>query len=59
MSDPAFYMYQSYIEASSYRSVHVLLNLLKELGERDKMQWLPSILSLFHIEFNTFNNTVP
>ena len=38
-------------------SDHVLLNLLKELGERDKMRGLPSILSLFHNEFNTFNNT--
>ena len=28
-------------------SAHVLLNLLKELGKRDKMQGLPSILSLF------------
>ena len=27
-------------------SAHVLLNLLKELGERDKMRGLPSILSL-------------
>ena len=37
-------------------SAHVLLNLLKELGKRDKMRGLPSILSLFH-EFNKFNNT--
>ena len=28
-------------------SVHVLLNLLNELGKRDKMLGLPSILSLF------------
>ena len=28
-------------------SVHVLLNLLNELGKRDKMRGLPSILSLF------------
>ena len=34
----------------------VLLNLLKELGKRDKMRGLLSILSLFH-EFNQFNNT--
>ena len=26
---------------------HVLLNLLKELGKRDKMRGLPSILALF------------
>ena len=28
-------------------SAHVLLNLLNELGIRDKMRGLPSILSLF------------
>ena len=39
-------------------SAHVLLNLLKELGKRDKMRGLPSILSLFRNEFNKFNNTV-
>ena len=33
-------------------SAHVLLNLLNELGKRDKMRGLPSILSLFRIEFN-------
>ena len=38
-------------------SAHVLLNLLNELGKRDKMQCLPSILSLFRNEFNKFNNT--
>ena len=27
-------------------SAHVLLNLLNELGKRDKMQGLPSFLSL-------------
>ena len=37
--------------------VHVLLNLLNELGKRDKMQGLPSILSLFRSELNKFNNT--
>ena len=36
---------------------HVLLKLLNELGKRDKMRGLPSILSLFHNEFNEFNNT--
>ena len=34
-----------------------LLNLLNELGKRDKMRGLPSILSLFRNEFNKFNNT--
>ena len=38
-------------------SAHVLLNLLNELGKRDKMRGLPSILSLFRNEFNKFNNT--
>ena len=38
-------------------SAHVLLNLLNELGKRDKMRGLPSILSLFCNEFNKFNNT--
>ena len=33
-------------------SAHVLLNLLNELGKRDKMRGLPSILSLFRNEFN-------
>ena len=38
-------------------SAHVLLNLLNELGKRDKMRGLASILSLFRNEFNKFNNT--
>ena len=38
-------------------SAHALLNLLNELGERDKMRGLPSMLSFFHNEFNKFNNT--
>ena len=38
-------------------SAHVLLTLLNELGKRDKMRGLPSILSLFRNEFNKFNNT--
>ena len=37
-------------------SAHVLFNLLNELGKRDKMRGLPSILSLFRNEFNIFNN---
>ena len=31
----------------SYMKAHVLLNILNELGKRDKMRGLPSILSLF------------
>ena len=38
-------------------SAHVLLNLLNELGKRDKMRGLPSILSLFRNKFNKCNNT--
>ena len=33
-------------------SAHVLLNSLNELGKRDKMPGLQSILSLFCNEFN-------
>ena len=38
-------------------SAHVLLNVLNELGKRDKMRGLPSISSLFRNEFDEFNNT--
>ena len=38
-------------------SAHVLLNLSNELGKRNKMRGLPSILSLFRNELNKFNNT--
>ena len=38
-------------------SANVLFNLLNELGKRDKMRGLLSILSLFHNKFNKFNNT--
>ena len=41
----------------SYISSHVLLNILNSLGKSDKMQGLPSNLSLFRNEFNKFNNT--
>ena len=46
-----------FLYRGSYMSAHVLLNLLNELGKRDKMRGLPSILSLFRKEFNKFNNT--
>ena len=39
----------------SYMSAHVLLNLLNELGKKDKMRGLPSILDLFR---NDFNNSI-
>ena len=38
-------------------SAYVLLNFLNELGKRDKMRGLPSILSLFRNEFKKYNNT--
>ena len=38
-------------------SAHVLLNLLNELRNRDKMPGSKSILSLFCIKFYKFNNT--
>ena len=43
--------------ATAVISRHVLLNLLNELGKRDRMRGLPSILSLFRNEYNKFNNT--
>ena len=39
-------------------SAHVLLNSLNELGQRDKMRGLPSILFFFRNELNQFNNTI-
>ena len=38
-------------------SAHVLLNLLNELGKKDKRRGLQSILSFFHNKFDKFNNT--
>ena len=38
-------------------SAHVLLNLFNELGKRDQIQGLSSILSLFRNEFNKLYNT--
>ena len=49
--------HQRIINRGSYMSAHVLLNLLNELGKRDNMRGLPSILSLSRNEFNKFNNT--
>ena len=34
----------------------LLLNLLNEFGKSDKMRGLPSILSLFLNQYNTFND---
>ena len=38
-------------------SAHVLMNLLNELGQSDKMRGLWSALSLFCNKLNKFNNT--
>ena len=48
-------MKKKYIEALTCD--HVILNLFNELGKRDKMRGLPSILSFFRNELNEFNNT--
>ena len=45
------------IPTRSYMGAHVLLNLLNELGNRDKMRGLTSILSFFRNEFEKFSNT--
>ena len=37
-------------------SAHVLLNLLNELGKRDKMRGLPNSLSLFHMSAHVLLN---
>ena len=52
----AYTIVSSVINRGSYMSAHVL-NLLNELGKRDKMRGLPGILSPFRNEFNKFNNT--
>ena len=49
-------MAQDEINRGSYMSAHVLLNLSNELGKRDRMRGLPSILSRFRNEFNKFKN---
>ena len=46
------------LHSGSYMSAHVILNLLNELGKRDEMRGLPSILCLFRNSFNKFNNTL-
>ena len=38
-------------------SAHVRLNILNQLGKRDKMRGLMSILSLFCNKINKFNKT--
>ena len=43
-------------DRGSHMSAKVLLNLFNELGKRDKMRGLSSILSIFRNLFNKFNN---
>ena len=38
-------------------SAHILLNLLNELRQSDKIRGLSTILLLFRNEFNKINNT--
>ena len=52
-----FVLFHCGVNIGSYMSAHVLLNLLKTSLGSDKMQGLPSILSLFRNKFNKFNNT--
>ena len=54
--DPCFMQHNleiiaSFIKIGSYMSVHVLLNLLNELGKRDKMRGLHVVRDTF-IKFN-------
>ena len=49
--------YSLILYRGSYRSAHVLLNLLNKLRKSHKMRSLPSILSLFRNAFNKFNDT--
>ena len=51
-----FYNPTYFKNRGSYRTAHVLLNLLNELGKRDKMRGLPSSLSFFRNEFKKINN---
>ena len=45
------------LHRGSYIRAHVLLILLNELGKRDKMRSMSSILSLFRNKLNKFNKT--
>ena len=48
-------LHRGFIDIRSYISAHVLLNLLNELGKRDKMRDLPRISSFFATSFiNSF-----
>ena len=45
------------IHKGSYMSARIILNLLNELGKRDKMRGLQAFYLFFRNEFNKFNNT--
>ena len=51
-----FLMYRTLIYRGSYRSAHVLLNLLNELGKEIKCEACRAFY-LFRNEFNKINNT--
>ena len=46
---------QTEIHRGSHMSAHILLNLLNEMGKRDNMRGLLSILSLVRNELDKFN----
>ena len=50
-------LFSDYLNRKACMSTHILLNLLNQLRKIDKIQGLPSILSLFRNDFNKFNNT--
>ena len=52
-----YFVFNHIRNSRSYKSAAVLVNLLKELMNSDKMRGLSSILSLFRNEFNKYNNT--
>ena len=51
----SLYAFVLRIYRGSYMSAHVLFNLVNELRKRDKILGLPSIISLFHNEFDKFD----
>ena len=61
MELPLLYFKGSQLEISKlYRSLHkysCFIEFIKQVGKRDKMRGLSSILSLFCNGFNKFNNT--
>ena len=46
------------INRGSYMSAHILLNLLNELGKRDKMRGLPSLAFYFYSPTRLINSII-